>query len=71
MFEEAEQKSEAEIHPMLIECPYGCVEPEPPDLTLSSLPKETPYACSNEVENASPDTSEEDSADIEVYHLKL
>lgn len=66
MFEEAEQKSEAEIHPMLIECPYGCVEPEPPDLTLSSLPKETPYACSNEVENASPDTSEEDSADIEV-----
>lgn len=66
ILEEAERKKKDNIHPMLIKCPYGCVEPEPPDLTLSSLPKETPYACSNEAENASTDTAEEDSADIEV-----
>ena len=66
IIEEAEQKREANIHPMLIECPYGCIEPEPPDLTLPYQPKENPHACSDEAENASTEVAEEDSADIEV-----
>lgn len=66
IIEEAEQKRKANIHPMLIECPYGYVEPEPPDLMLSDPPKEHLPACSDATKNASTEVAEEGSSDIEV-----